>query len=81
MVKVVMDTNVIVNAATITPGVLKLKKVVKHAADHKFLVAAVEGKADYIVSGDRHLRELGGYQSIKIAPAGKFLGILKQATF
>lgn len=67
------------NAATITPGLLK--KVVKHAPDHKFLVAAVEGKADYIISGDCHLRELGSYQGIKIAPAGEFLRILKQATF
>jgi len=65
------------NAATITPGLLKLNKVVKHAPDHKFLVAAVEGKADYIVSGDQHLRELGSYQGIKIAPAGEFLRILK----
>lgn len=67
------------NAATITPGLLK--KVVKHAPDHKFLVAAVEGKVDYIISGDCHLRELGSYQGIKIAPAGEFLRILKQATF
>lgn len=68
------------NAATITPGLLKLKKVVKHSPDNKFLIAAVEGKADYIVSGDRHLRELGSYRGIKIAPTGEFLRILKQAT-
>lgn len=69
------------NAATITPGLLKLKKVVKHAPDHKFLVAAVEGKADYIVSGDQHLRELGSYEGVKIAPAGEFLRILNRLHF
>ena len=42
----------------LTPGSLKLKKIIEYAPDHKFLVAAIEGKADYIVSGDYHLLEL-----------------------
>ena len=60
-----------------TPGSLKLKKVIEHTSDHKFLVAAVEGKADYIVSGDRHLRDLGAYKGIKIVSATEFLQVLE----
>jgi len=60
-----------------TPGSLKLKKLLKHAPDHKFIVAAEEGKADYIVSGDRHLIDLGAYKGIKIVSVTEFLQILK----
>ena len=59
------------------PGSLELKQAVKHTQDHKFLVAAIEGKADYIVSGDRHLRDLGAYKGIKIVSASEFLQILE----
>lgn len=60
-----------------TLGSLKFKKIIKHASDHKFLVAAVEGKADYIVSGDRHLRDLKIYRGIKIVSVAEFLQILE----
>ena len=61
----------------LTPGSLQLKQAVKHTQDHKFLVAAIEGKADYIVSGDRYLRDLGVYKGIKIVSASEFLQILE----
>lgn len=61
----------------LTPGSFQLKQAVKHTQDHKFLVAAIEGKADYIVSGDRHLRDLGAYKGIKIVSANEFLQILE----
>ncbi len=61
----------------LTPGSLKLKQAAKHTQDHKFLVAAIEGKADYIVSGDRHLRDLGAYEGMKIVSASEFLQILE----
>lgn len=64
----------------VTPGSLKLKKAVKHTPDHKFLVAATEGKADYVVSGDSHLRDLGTYKGIKIVFANEFLQILENKT-
>lgn len=61
----------------LTPGSLQLKQAVKHTQDHKFLIAAIEGKADYIVSGDRHLRDLGAHKGIKIVSASEFLQILE----
>ncbi len=57
----------------LTPGSLELKQAVKHTQDHKFLVAAIEGEVDYIVSGDYHLRNLGIYKGIKIVSANEFL--------
>jgi len=60
-----------------TPGSLQLKQAVKHTQDHKFLVAAIEGKADYVVSGDRHLRDLGAYRGVKIVSVNEFLQILE----
>jgi len=61
----------------LTPGSLQLKQAVKHTQYHKFLIAAIEGNADYIVSGDRHLRDLGAYKGIKIVSANEFLQILE----
>lgn len=61
----------------LTPGSLELKQAVKHTQDHKFLVAATEGKADYIASGDYHLRNLGIYKGIEIVSVNEFLQILE----
>jgi len=44
--------------------------------DVKFLACAVEGKADCIVSGDRHLLDLGVFRGIPILNARQFLGRL-----
>jgi hypothetical protein len=61
----------------LTPGSSELEKVVEHTPDHKFLVAAIEGKADYIVSGDYHLRDLRAYKGVKIVSPTEFLQILE----
>lgn len=44
--------------------------------DNKFLEAAIEGKADAIVSGDKHLLELKKFRSIPILTASEFLDLL-----
>lgn len=40
--------------------------------DDKVIAAAVEANASYIVSEDRHLRQLGEYQGIKIMSVEEF---------
>jgi len=47
-------------------------------SDNKFLSLAMEGKADYIVSGDKHLLELKKYGEIRIAPLKNFLSPYKK---
>lgn len=44
--------------------------------DNKFIECAVKGKADYIVSGDKHLLDLEKYKGIKILTPKEFLDIL-----
>jgi putative PIN family toxin of toxin-antitoxin system len=40
--------------------------------DDKIVAAAIEGKADYIVSEDKHLRDLKEYQGIRIMNRDEF---------
>lgn len=42
-------------------------------SDNKFLEAAVTGRADYIVSGDKHLLDLKEFQGIAILTPHVFL--------
>lgn len=44
--------------------------------DNKFLDAAVAGKAQYIVSGDKHLLNLKNFKGIKIIKSVDFLNII-----
>jgi putative PIN family toxin of toxin-antitoxin system len=44
--------------------------------DNKFIEAALEGKAIYIVSGDSHLLDLKSFREIQIVSAQEFISIL-----
>jgi len=56
---------------------LKIKVIDQDPADDKFIIAALEARADYIVSGDQHLLELGAYKNIKIVSPREFVEILE----
>jgi len=45
--------------------------------DDKFLEAAIAGKADFIVSGDKHLLDLKEFRSIPIISGGEFIQFLE----
>ncbi|MFC6722059.1 putative toxin-antitoxin system toxin component, PIN family [Halobacteriaceae bacterium SHR40] len=49
--------------------------VVRDSDDDKFIECAIAGEADYIVSGDKDLREVGSYDDIKIITAAEFLSL------
>ncbi|MCI0553527.1 MAG: putative toxin-antitoxin system toxin component, PIN family [Anaerolineae bacterium] len=57
----------------------KIFVVLADTSDNKFIEAAIEGKTDYIVSGDKHLLDLKEFQSIPIITAREFLDILETA--
>ncbi|MCL5987124.1 MAG: putative toxin-antitoxin system toxin component, PIN family [Actinobacteria bacterium] len=62
--------------AIVTPGKLNVEVI---SADHKddhVLACAIEGEADYIVTGDSHLQNLKVYNGIKIVRPVEFLEIL-----
>jgi putative PIN family toxin of toxin-antitoxin system len=62
--------------AIITPGTLILPLFAADPDDTKYLVCAVEGHADFIVSGDHHLTDLGMYRGIRIVTPVDFIQIL-----
>jgi len=59
--------------AVITPGRLSLTPLAADPADTKYLECAVEGKADYLVSGDHHLLDLKSFQGVPIVDSVTFL--------
>ena len=60
----------------IVPGTTRVE-VVRDPDDNKVVSAALEGKADYIVSRDKDLLDLKEYEGIKIISPEEFMGILR----
>ena len=58
----------------------KIHVVEADPSDDKFLEAAITGKVDIIVSGDKHLLELKEFRSIPIRSAREFLDWLESNT-
>lgn len=56
---------------------LKLTVVKEDSEDNKFIEVAIHAKADYIVSGDKHLLNLKEYNGVKIITAKRLIEILK----
>lgn len=65
--------------AVVTPGQLRLSVIHDDPDDDRYLECAVEGRAEYIVSGDRDLLTLGTYSDIAIVPPRAFLAALSAA--
>jgi putative PIN family toxin of toxin-antitoxin system len=53
-------------------------RVCRDPADDKFVVAAMEGQANYIVTGDADLLDLGKYRDSEIVTPRQFLQVLHQ---
>lgn len=54
-----------------------VRVVLEHPADDKFLECALEAKADYVVSGDKHLLKMGNYEKIQVISVREFLEVLE----
>ena len=54
----------------------KINRIKKDPEDNKFLACAMEGEADFIVSGDKHLLELGNFGDSQIVTVSRFLDSL-----
>lgn len=50
---------------------------VEDPKDNKIIETAVAAKADYIVSGDRHLLTLGTYKGIKVVSPKEFVELVR----
>ena len=56
----------------VSPGV-ELSVIHRHEADNRIIECAVQGEAQYVVSGDHHVLSLKEYQGIKILSPTEFL--------
>ena len=65
-----------IEVSSIVQGRIKIE-IVRDPDDDKIISAAIEGKADYIISRDRDLLDLKQYQGIKIITPEEFMGILR----
>jgi len=66
--------------ALVVPGEIDaIGTIPADPADDRVLACAVEGQADLIVSGDRHLLDLGEYQGISIVTVREFWERLQTA--
>jgi len=54
-----------------TPNVIR-----EDPDDNKFFACAIEGKAQYIVSGDNDLRRIGQYEAIRVINKQVFLRLV-----
>jgi len=54
----------------------KLNIVKKDPSDNKIIECALEAKASFIISGDRHLLEIREYKGIKIISPKEFLSLI-----
>jgi putative PIN family toxin of toxin-antitoxin system len=52
--------------------------ITEHPSDNKFLELAVAGKADFILSGDKHLLDLKNFHGIKIITPAEFFTFFKK---
>ena len=64
--------------AIITKDKYTTDRITDDLTDNKFLACALEGKADYVVSRDPHLRNLKHYHRIQIVDATTFVGKVKE---
>jgi len=65
------------SVAIITEGKLKTDMIKDDPSDNKYLECALEGKADFIISGDHHLKDLKSFKGIRILEPAMFLEIIK----
>lgn len=69
--------SLIAEMAVLVALTLKLDVVKEDKDDNKFIEAAIEGDADYIVSQDKHLLKLKEFNGIKIINPEEFLEMLE----
>ncbi|TSC80790.1 MAG: PilT protein domain-containing protein [Parcubacteria group bacterium Gr01-1014_29] len=65
----------VLNSEIVMP-VEKLNVVSKDPTDNKIVECAIAGKVDYIISGDKHLLNIKGYEGARIISPTEFLKLI-----
>jgi putative PIN family toxin of toxin-antitoxin system len=66
-----------IHISRIASGKMKVDEIKDDPEDNKYLAAAVDGEADFIISGDHHLKNLRIYQGIRILDPSAFLKLMQ----
>lgn len=66
------------NDAYLVEGTFTTVGATKDPKDNMVIACAVEGQADYIVSGDPDLVELGTFAKIQIVSPAEFIQVLRR---
>ena len=69
--------SLLLRKSTVTSVSGNLKVILKDPDDNIVLLTAVNGKADYIISGDKHLLALRKFEGIEVVTISQMLEILR----
>jgi hypothetical protein len=67
-------------ASILAQGRIDTDEIREDPADNKYLSAALEAKADFIISGDHHLKDLKVFGGIRILDPSAFLVLVTKST-
>lgn len=70
-------TALVIEIAEIIVSQSRLDIVPDDPSDNKFIECAIDGNVGYVISGDRHLLNIGTYRGVKILKAKDFLDITR----
>ena len=68
--------NMLRRLCTVVKPAARVKAVKQDPDDDKIIECALEAKADYIVTGDKHLLDLGSHGKVKIITIAQFMRLM-----
>ena len=60
-----------------TPLTARISSVATHPEDDQILAAAISAQAEFLVTGDKKLQQLGAYQGVRMISPRAFLDLLE----
>ena len=64
--------------AIVTPGNTKVNRIKGDMSDNMFLACAVEAGADFIISGDSHLKDVKTFKGVRIVSPDVFMQMVNK---
>jgi len=77
-IKTILREEVLPFVEPVRPGT-RIEIIEEDPSDDKFLSLAVDGNAEFLVSGDRHLLGIKKYRKTGIVTIAKFLDIMRRS--
>lgn len=68
-----------IRVSILIPGKSHTDTIKEDPSDNKYLSAALEARADFIISGDHHLKDLKTFQGIRILDPSTFLLLMTKS--